>query len=192
MHYYIPFGQEVGFGGTVLLARIAGEPAALSDSIRRVLSSSDPTIRFVKLQTVQDAIDPQMKQWRVGASVFGLAGLLALAVAAMGIYSVMSYLVADRTHEIGVRLALGARRADVTRLILQTSVGMALAGALTGCVLALIASSRIADLLFETSPRDPLVYGWAGAVIVIGAVLAGIVPSLRANRISPLEALRAE
>jgi predicted permease len=192
MHYYIPFGQEVNFGGTVLLARGTGDPTALADAIRRAVLGADPTSRYATVTTVQDAIDPQTKQWRVGATVFGLAGLLALLVAAMGIYSVMSYLVADRTHEIGVRLALGARRSDVTRLILQTSVGMAVAGAAGGCLLALLSSSRVADLLFETSPRDPLVYGAAAAVIVLGALVAGIVPSVRANRISPLEALRAD
>jgi len=192
MHYYIPFGQEVGFGGTTLLVRSSGDPLALGPAVRRALTGLDPTIRFVNLSTVQDQIDPQTKQWRIGATVFVLSGLLALIVAGIGIYSVMSYLVADRTHEIGVRLALGARRSDVATLILRGSVGMAVVGCVVGCATALVASPTIESLLFNESARDPWMYVGASVVIVVVAGAAGVVPTLRANRISPLLALRAE
>jgi predicted permease len=192
MHYYIPFGQELNFGGTVLLVRSSGDPLLLGPAVRRALIAADPTIRFIDLSTVQDKIDPQAKQWRIGATVFVLSGLLALIVAGVGVYSVMSYLVADRTHEIGVRLALGARRTDVAKLILRGGIGMAVVGSVLGCVTALLASQTIEALLFNESARDPWVYGGASAVIVFVAAAAGIVPTLRANRISPLLALKAE
>ena len=192
MHYYIPFGQEVGFGGTVIIVRGAGDPLALGPAVRRAIVDKDPTVRFVGLQTVQQEIDPQTKQWRVGATVFALSGLLALIVAAVGIYSVMSYLVADRTHEIGVRLALGARRADVATMILRGSIGMAGLGAVFGCATALFASPLMEALLFNESARDPLIYAGAAGVILVVAISAGIVPTIRANRISPLTALRAD
>jgi predicted permease len=192
MHYYIPFGQERAFGGTVLLVRSSGDPLLLGPAVRRALVDRDPTIRFVDVSTVQDQIDPQTKQWRIGATVFVLSGLLALLVAAIGVYSVMSYLVADRTHEIGVRLALGARRTDVAKLILRGGVGMALVGSVLGCVAALVASRTIESLLFNESARDPWIYGGASVVIVAVAAAAGVLPTLRANRISPVLALKAE
>jgi predicted permease len=192
MHFYIPFGQEVGFGGTVLLARCTGANAAIGPAIKRVLVEYDASIRFVSLTTIQEAVDPQVKPWRIGAAIFSLSGLLALLVAAIGIYSVMSYLVADRTHEIGVRLALGARRGDVARLILRGSLGMAAIGVVAGSIVALGASRFVAPLLFDESPRDPVVYGIVAGLLLLVAVAAGIIPTLRANRIDPLEALRVE
>jgi len=192
MHYYIPFGQETAFGGTVLLVRSAGNPLLLGPAVRRAILDRDPTIQFVDLSTVQDKIDPQTQQWRIGATVFVLSGLLALLVAAVGVYSVMSYLVADRTHEIGVRLALGARRTDVAKLILRGGIGMAVVGSALGCVAALVASRTIESLLFNESARDPWIYGGASLVIVVVAAAAGVLPTLRANRISPLLALKAE
>ena len=192
MHYYIPFGQEVDFGGTILLVRSSGNPLLLGSAVRRAILDRDPTIQFVDLSTVQDKIDPQTQQWRIGATVFVLSGLLALLVAAVGVYSVTSYLVADRTHEIGVRLALGARRTDVAKLILRGGVGMAVVGSLLGCAAALVASRTVESLLFNESARDPWIYGGASLVIVAVAAAAGVLPTLRANRISPLLALKAE
>ncbi len=105
--------------------------------------------------------------------MFSLSGLLALLVAAIGICSVMSYLVADRTHEIGVRLALGAQRRDVARLILRGSLGMAAIGVAAGSLVALAASRFVAPLLFDESPRDPLVYGIVAGVLLLVAVAQG-------------------
>jgi predicted permease len=192
MHFYIPFGQEVGFGGTVLLARTSGAQPGVAALIKRSVIEYDPSVRYVSVSTIQDAIDPQIQPWIIGASVFSLSGLLALVVAAIGIYSVMSYLVADRTHEIGVRLALGARRGDVASLILRGSLGMAALGIAAGSVVAIAASRFVEPLLFDESPRDPVVFGVVASVLLLVAIAAGVVPTLRANRIDPLEALRIE
>jgi predicted permease len=191
MHYYVPFGQEVGFGGTVILLRTA-DPSAIAGTIKRTLLGLDPTIRFVTQTTIQDAIDPQTRPWRIGATVFSLSGLLAVLVAAIGIYSVTAYLVADRTREIGVRMALGATRGNISRLVVGTSVGMAAAGAVIGMLAAAAASHFIEPLLFNESARDPWVYGAVGLLLVGVALVAAVVPAARANRIDPLEALRAE
>jgi len=191
MHYYVPFGQEVGFGGTVMLVR-AADPPAVAGAITHMLVGLDPTIRFVTQQTIQSAIDKQTRPWRIGATVFSLSGLLAVLVAAIGIYSVTAYLVADRTHEIGVRVALGATRASIARLVVGSSVGMASAGAVLGALGAIAASHFIEPLLFNESARDPWVYGAVGLLLVGVAALAAVVPAHRANRIDPLEALRTE
>jgi predicted permease len=191
MHYYIPAGQESGFGGSAVLVR-AGDPAAVTDDVRRVLTGLDASITYVDAETMQARIDPQARPWTLGATVFLLSGLLALVVAAIGIYSVMSYLVADRRREIGVRLALGARGADIVRLVLRGSVLMAALGVLIGEAAAL-ALSRIAEpLLFATSPRDPMVFTAVAAVIVTIALAAALVPARRARRVNAVEVLRAE
>jgi predicted permease len=189
MHLYMPFGQEVGFGGTAMLVR-AIDPLSLGDALRHTVAGLDPTIRYVSVSTLQQAIDPLTKSWRVGASVFLASGGLALLVAAIGIYSVLSFLVADRRREIGVRVALGAQRADVTRLIVSGSLGLASAGVVLGTVAAVALSGQIAPLLFDESPRDPAVYLAVGGVILTMAVLAGLGPSARANRVDPVVALR--
>ena len=119
-------------------------------------------------------------------------GVLALVVAAVGLYSVMSYLVAQRTREIGVRMALGAQGTSIVLLILRNSVSMAAAGVAIGLAIALWAGRFVAPLLFDTSPRDAgVMLGGAGTLLVV-SVLASAVPALRAKRVNPIDALRAE
>jgi ABC-type antimicrobial peptide transport system permease subunit len=121
-----------------------------------------------------------------------MMGLLALAVAAVGLYSVLSYLVAQRTHEIGVRLALGASGVAIVRLVMRSSFAMAVTGVAIGLSLALAAGRFIAPLLFETSPRDGMVFAAVATSLLLVTVLASALPALRARRVDPLEAMRAE
>lgn len=192
MHYYVPFGQETGMGGTVLLVRPAGDPEAFASTVRRALLAMDPALGYVEMQSVQEIIDPQVRPWKLGAAVFGLAGLLALVVAAVGLYSVLSYLVEQRTQEIGVRMALGARVGSIVRLVLRDSLGMTLLGVTIGGVAALIGGRFLEALLFEASPRDPVVFAAVSTALIGVAVIASLLPALRANRVDPMVALRAE
>jgi len=192
MHYYIPAGQEVGFGGAVLLVRTGDTTGATIGAVRTLLTGLDTSIRYVKTETIRARIDPQMRPWKLGATVFAVSGLLALVVAAIGIYSVMSYLIAGRRHEIGVRLALGARTSDIVRLIFGSSVAMAVTGVVIGEAIAVSLGGLVAPLLFATSPRDPLVFSGVGILLLTVAVLATIGPARRARRVSAMEALRAE
>jgi ABC-type antimicrobial peptide transport system permease subunit len=137
-------------------------------------------------------VDPEVRPWKLGAVMFTMLGALALAVAAVGLYSVMSYLVAQRTQEFGVRIALGAKASGIMLLVLRSSALMALAGVLIGSGIALALGRFVAPLLFDTSPRDPLVLSGVGATLVVVAVLASVVPAFRAKRVNPMDALRAE
>ena len=191
-HYYVPMGQEHGIGGTNLIVRPRVDAASVIPDIRKLLQEMDPTIQYVNEATLQDDVDPQIRPWRLGASVFGLMGILALLVAAVGLYSVMSYLVAQRTHELGVRIALGASGGNIVALVLRSSVGMAFLGIVMGLGLALVAGRFIEPLLFDTSAHDAGVLSSVAITLLAVAVLASVLPALRAKGTDPMEALRSE
>lgn len=192
MAFYIPFGQEVGIGGTALIVRPRGEAGPLLTAVRQELMALDPTILFVHGRILQERVDPQMRPWQLGATMFSLMGLLALVVAAGGLYSVMSYDVTHRTHEIGVRMALGAKPMDVWRLVVRSGLVLAMCGVILGFGLALVAAQFIEPLLFNTSPRDPTIFATVATVLITLALLATIAPAARARRVNPAEAMRAE
>ena len=124
--------------------------------------------------------------------MFVAFGVLALLVAAVGLYGVITYNVAQRVHELGVRVALGAQSRDVVRLVVGQGVRFAMAGVLAGLALALLAAKWIQPLLFQQSARDPAIYGAVGALLVVVAVAASAVPALRATRADPNTALRSD
>jgi ABC-type antimicrobial peptide transport system permease subunit len=193
MQYYIPLGHERGFGGSSLIVRPKpGHAADAAAALRKLINDVDPEVTYVQVQTLQQSIDPQVRPWRLGATLFTLMGVLALLVAAIGLYSVMSYLVAQRTQEIGVRIALGAQSWSIVGLILRSSASMAIAGVIIGVAIALGAGGRIKPLLFNTSPHDPLVLGGVAATLILVALVASIVPAMRAKRVHPMEALKSD
>jgi predicted permease len=192
MQYYVPFGQERGFGGTALLVRPAAAPGAVIPGVRRAVTEVDASVSYVYVDRLQESVDPQIRPWRLGATVFGLMGLLALTVAAVGLFSVLSYLVAQRRHEIGVRLALGATGTAIAGLVMRSSLAMVVTGVAIGFTLALAGGPFVAPLLFDTSPRDGLVYTAVAVSLLLVAVLASALPVLRARRVDPLEAMRVE
>jgi putative ABC transport system permease protein len=133
-----------------------------------------------------------MQSWRLGATMFLAFGLLALVLAAVGLYSVIAYDVAQRTHEMGVRVALGARVADVVNLVVASGVRLAAVGVALGVVIALVVGRWVEPLLFDESARDPMIFALVGVVLVAVAGLASYLPARRAARTPPMQALRAE
>jgi predicted lysophospholipase L1 biosynthesis ABC-type transport system permease subunit len=192
MHYYLPAGQEVGFGGSALVVRPLDPGRAPIPEIRRVLSADDPSATHVRVQTVQERVDPQIRPWRQAVVIFVASGVLALIVAGLGVYSIISYLVADRRREIGVRLALGARPADISALVLRSSLTTAAIGLALGAVVAMVAATFVEPVLFDTSSRDPLVYAGTACLLLMVAAGAALAPARRARAVSPIEVLRAE
>ena len=175
-----------------MLVRVSGDPATVVPMVRRELQALAPDMPFVAVRMISELVAPQLQPWRLAATMFTLFGLLALAIAAIGLYSVLAYWVTQRTHEIGVRMALGAQRGQITRMVgLQTARGMLL-GIAIGFGTALLASRWIEDMLYETSPRDPAVYILAAAVLLLAALLASIVPVRRSTAVDPAIALRAD
>lgn len=192
--YYVPLGQEDGMlgTGTFLLARLDERAPASLPAIREALSALDPSVSYVDIGTLQEAIDPQMRSWRLGAAMFGAMGALALLMATFGLYSVVSFLVAERAPELGVRIALGARARHVLSVVLRGSVGATAAGVAIGLALTLSTSRWIEPLLFDVSPTDPGILGGVAAAMLAVATGAGLSPAVRATRIDPIRSLRAE
>jgi putative ABC transport system permease protein len=175
-----------------MLIRSGSEPAALVGVVRRELQALAPTMPFVKVQAYSEMLAPQLQPWRLGATMFTLFGAIALLIAAIGLYSTMAYWVSQRTHEIGVRMALGAQRGDVVRLVVTQGARAIVGGLVLGGAVALFASRYVTELLYETSPRDPRIFAAAALLLAIVALVALIVPVRRSTVVDPSHSLRAD
>jgi ABC-type antimicrobial peptide transport system permease subunit len=160
--------------------------------LRRYLQSSIPNLPYLNTRWMQDLVTPQTRSWRMGASVLAAFGALALILVIVGLYSMLSYDVAQRTHELGVRLALGARHGDLARLIVGAGARIVGMGAFIGLGIVLMARSVVQPLLFETSPYQPEILVGATLVLLVVAVAATILPTRRALSVDPIIALRAD
>jgi putative ABC transport system permease protein len=189
MQIYQPMALDDG--GTLFI-RATGDPGRLIEPVRRALQGLMPGMGFVNVRRLGTTLDPVLRPWRLGATMFTLFGGLALVVAAIGLYGVIAYSVAQRTHEMGVRAALGATRADLMRLVVGEGLRVTLAGIALGAVGALAGGRFIASLLFGVSARDPLILGAVATVLVVVAATASLIPAWRAGRADPSVALRAD
>jgi ABC-type antimicrobial peptide transport system permease subunit len=147
---------------------------------------------LVVVRPLQGVVDDQSRSWRLGATLFIAFGGLALVVASVGLYGVIGYTVAQRSHELGVRVALGARSADIVWLVVLQGVRVAATGATIGCALALFASRWVQPLLFRQSATDPATYLEVCAAMLLSALAASAIPAVRAARADPCTALRAD
>jgi ABC-type antimicrobial peptide transport system permease subunit len=164
----------------------------LVPNIRTAIQGMGSNLPFANIRTFQSQIDPEIQPWRLGAVMFGVFGALALLVAALGLYSVMSYTVVRRTHEFGIRSALGATPKRIVRSVLRDGLRVVLAGAALGAVIALLGGRFLAPLLYQTSARDPAVFAVVIGTLLAASIAAIVVPARRATRVDPLEALRAD
>jgi putative ABC transport system permease protein len=190
-YYYLPVAQwHQQEGG--LFVRAAGDPRGWIEPLRRRLQQEMPGTSYVTVTRLGERVEAQSRSWVMGATVFSAFGALALVLAAVGLYSVIAYNVAQRRQELAVRVALGAAAGDVIRLVVGEGLRFAVAGAAVGSAIAVIAAPRIAPLLFNQSPRDPVVFGAVAAALLVVAVLASMIPAIRGARVDPNAALRAE
>jgi predicted permease len=192
MQYYVPVGQERGFSGSWLIVRPKGEVTTAWPALREALQAADPEIRSIDVRVLSQGLAGEIRPFRLGMMAFGLSAALALIVAGLGLYSIMAHAVAWRRHEIGVRMALGARPRSIARLVVGRGALLATTGIGLGLLLAMAARPWLEPQLFDTSARDPLVLVAVAVVLEAVALLAGWIPALRAVAVSPTEALRAE
>jgi predicted permease len=191
--FYQPFfGDITKPTSAVIELRVAGEPAAVSGDVRRVIHDVNEALPSPRFHTVPELIDLGLVQDRLTARLSSLFGALALLLAAIGLYGVLSYSVTRRVGEIGVRMALGAERVNILTLVLGEALLITGIGAVVGLVGALGATRLVSTMLFGLSARDPLALSGGLALLLVTAVLAATMPAWRASRIDPIQALRSE
>jgi predicted permease len=168
------------------------DAASIPVELREQVQSVDPGLPVFGAQMLDDAVSASLAPRRFSMEMVGLFALTALLLAGLGIYGVISYIVSERTHEIGIRLALGAQRSSILRMVLRQGLGIAIAGAAVGLVCALIVSHLMAGLLYGVRPVDPLTFAGVAVLLVGVALLACYIPARRAIRVDPIVALRYE
>src|SRR5205085_1635692 len=168
-----------------LVVRVAGAAADYAEPIRRRLQALMPGASYVTAVPLRTMVDPKMQSWRMGATMFLVFAALALALAGIGLYSVIAYGVAQRRQEIGVRIALGASRPHVVRLVVRGGLQLVVVGVALGAGVALAGGRWIGPLLFQESPTDPVVFGIVAAVLLLVALGATAIPAIAASRVDP-------
>jgi putative ABC transport system permease protein len=188
---YVPLEQRP-VGSITLVLRTQGDPLALARPLRAAVHEVEPTVPVSDVRTVGRMVAESMDRSRLTALLLGLFAGLALLLGAIGVYGVVSYSVQQRSREMGVRLALGAHRGDLFRLVLRQAGTLALLGGALGVAAALLATRALHSLLFQVTTMDPLVFLLVPLLLGGVAMLAAWVPARRATRVDPMEALRAE
>ncbi len=195
--FYRPHAQfsqstEFAIRDMTLVVKTTGEPLDVLPSVRREIAALDPALPIAAVRPMTDVVSGAIAAPRFTGWLLGLFAVTALTLAAVGIYGVLSYLVNQRTREIGIRMAVGAGSGEIVRLILGRGLGLALAGVAIGLVAAFAASRVMASLLYEVQPRDPATFIAVPGVLTLVAILASLLPALRATRVNPIVALRTE
>ena len=186
-----PLSQSYSSNG-ILIARTKGNPDALIASVRSEVQGLDANLPLFDLKTLTDHMKLALFAPKVAATVLGVFGLVALMLSAIGVYGITSYAVAQRTHEIGIRLALGAQLGDVLRLVLKHGLKLTIIGAVIGLLGAYLATRAISSVLYGVSATDPLTFGFVSLLLIGVALVACYVPARRATKVEPLIALRNE
>jgi len=188
---YLPYRQQ-GFNTMSIAVRTAGDPGQAVNAVRGAVRTVDKDQPLSQVRTMDELLEASVGQRRLSMLLLGLFSAIALVLAAIGIYGVMSYTVAQRTREIGVRMALGAARASVLGLVLRQGVALALAGVAAGVLASLGLNRLIASQLYDVRATDPATFIGVAVALTTVATLACLLPALRATRVDPVVALRQE
>jgi putative ABC transport system permease protein len=188
---YLPYLQNAA-GAFTLVVRSGGNPGRLTSGLRAAVSAADADLPLYSVRTLEELVAGRTAARRLSVVLLTVFAGLALLLAVVGIYGVTSYTVAQRTQEIGIRMALGAQRADIVSMVLKHGTRMALAGVAIGLVSAFGLARLITSLLFETSAADPPTFSVVPLLLILVAVGACYLPARRATQVDPMVALRYE
>jgi predicted permease len=186
------YRQATDIGGVTYIIRSPLGPAQLLPALRNAVKQIDPDLPLTQIRTQQQQIGADMQQERMFASLTAGFGLLALALACVGIYGIMAYTVSQRTNEIGIRLALGAARERIRAMVLRETAWLAAIGVIIGLASTLILARLIQSMLYGLKPYDPLTLGASMLILLLVAFIAGWIPAYRASQVNPIDALRSE
>ncbi len=187
--FYVPVRQNF-FVGNALLIRTRETPGAIMNALAREVHALDPTLAPYAAYRLQEQVDERGYTQRLAVTLLGIFGGMALFLAAIGLYGVMSYSVSQSTRELGVRMAIGANVRDVLRLVISRGLRLTMAGIVIGVAAALMLTRLLGNLLYQVSPRDPIAFGAALIILIAVALVACFLPARRATRIDPARALR--
>jgi len=183
---------QYAFRGTMVLVRTKSDPMQMSESVRSTMRALKPDLFLGRISTLDERLSQSLSSQRFSVTLLSLFTVLALGLALVGVYGVMAYMVAQRTHEIGIRMALGARPRDMLKLVVGQGLRLALAGVTFGLVAALAATRLMTSMLFGISAHDPRTAIVVCAVLTAVTLLACYIPARRAMRVDPMVALRYE
>jgi ABC-type antimicrobial peptide transport system permease subunit len=189
--FYVPVRQNFSVSNSLLI-RTRETLGAIRNALAREVHALDPNLAPAAPFRVAEQVDRKGYQQRLAATLIAIFGAMALFLAAIGLYAVMSYSVSQSTRELGMRIALGAGIRDILRLVLSRGLGLTIAGIAIGGLVALLVTRLMGNLLYKVSPRDPLAFGFALVVITIASLAACFLPARRATRIDPVQALREQ
>ncbi len=176
-----------------LVVRTAGDPGRVVRPALLALADLFPDLPPDRVKSLPEMFAPRIRLWKIGTGLFGTAALLALLLAAVGLYSTIAFGVRQREFEFGIRRALGAQASDLMRLVLAQGFGLAVAGVAVGALASLWTGRFVAPLLFEErSPRDPTAFAFAATALLAAALVASLLPARRAANVDPRQALQAE
>jgi putative ABC transport system permease protein len=188
---YLPFQQNPGLNLT-LVARTTSDPKGFAGAVRREVSALDKDLPVSNIKFMDEIIGKSVAQPRVYALLLGIFAGLALVLATIGIYGVISYSVTQRIHEIGIRMALGARSVDILKLIVKQGMALALVGIFLGLIVSLALTRVLASQLYGVTPTDPVTYAAISLLLMLVALIACSIPALRATKVDPMIAVRYE
>jgi len=175
-----------------LVVRSAQDPASLASAIRSAISAVDKDQAVIEIHTMQELVDNSVSTRHATLVLLGIFSGLALVLASIGIYGVMAYTVALRTQEIGIRMALGAQKKDVLRMVMGQGAKLALAGVVSGVFAALALTRLLSSMLFSVSASDPIVFICVPVLLILVTLVACYIPAMRAMKVDPMVALRYE
>jgi predicted permease len=190
-YFYLPFAQT-RFSEMYLIARTSMDPILMARQVRAEVAAIDRGVPVLEVTSMKLLVRSSVYEQQVSATIVGSLGFIGLLLAAIGLYGVVSYTVAERTRELGIRMALGAQRTDALKLILRQALALAGIGSALGLVCTFYATRLLQDMLYGVSARDPLTFGAVIALMLAVALLASYVPARRATKIDPMVALRYE
>ena len=191
--FYEPYLQAANLDfGASYEVRTRLKPESLAPALRRAVQSIDPDLPLQEIRTQQEQIDASMQQERIIAALTASFGVLALVLASVGVYGVMAYSVAQRTSEIGIRMALGALPREVLTMVLREATWIALAGITCGIGATLLSARLVTSLLYGLHPNDPVILATSALLLTLVGLVASWAPARRAAAVEPMQALRHE
>jgi ABC-type antimicrobial peptide transport system permease subunit len=188
---YIPHAQRPT-EWSYLLVRTTEDPHDIVPSLRRVVAELDRNLPVAEVRTLEDVVAARLADRRLAMSLFGVFSVLSLVLAALGLYAVISYMVVQRRQEIGIRMALGARAEQVVRSVLSQGLALIAAGVIAGALAALWLGRFLAGLVFGLGTSDPATFAGVALLLGLTALVASLVPALRASQLDPASVLRSE